>query len=409
MQKYNALLNALVLKMNGTSTDSTVKFTPYYYRLFAPGTLYKAPLTQTFGIVWSPSFPGSTEDVPASFERGDSCISILSEENGIFMRAYVETPQLIHATEDDLNQAGGLPKDVLPELPPVTHLVENDVNVDFTPEVDPVRLVVRRPNFWRFKGDYSFQLTQNYFSENWYQGENNNYTMLALVSMEANFNNKQKIQWDNHLEMRLGFQTSKTDEVHKVKTNDDLLRFTTKIGYKATQYWFYTLQVQAYTQFYPTYNANSNVVASDFMSPFNLVVSLGMDYKLELAHFKGSANLSPIAYNFRSVSRPSLFGNFGLEAEKGIYNNFGPNITVNYSWEIWKNVKWDARIYWFSNLKTTDIEWENTFTFTINKFLNSKLFLYPRIDDSSESYRSEGKGSYFMFKEWFSLGVNYAF
>ena len=129
-----------------------------------------------------------------------------------------------------------------------------------------------------------------------------------------------------------------------------------------------------------------------------------------MKRFKGSANLSPVAYNFRSVERRSLFGNFGLESGRSMYNNFGPNITVNYSWEIWKNIKWDARIYWFSNLETTDIEWENTFTFTINRFLNSKLFLYPRIDDSSENYRNEDKKfSYLMFKEWFSLGINYSF
>ena len=99
-----------------------------------------------------------------------------------------------------------------------------------------------------------------------------------------------------------------------------------------------------------------------------------------------------------------------MESGRSMYNNFGTNITVNYSWEIWKNVKWDARIYWFSNLEQTDIEWENTFTFTINRFLNSKLFLYPRIDDSSENYRNEDKKfSYLMLKEWFSLGVNYSF
>ena len=75
--------------------------------------------------------------------------------------------------------------------------------------------------------------------------------MLALVTMNAKYDNKDKVQWENKLEMRLGCQTSKTDEIHKFKTNDDLLRFTTKIGYKAAKRWYYTLQVQAYTQFYP--------------------------------------------------------------------------------------------------------------------------------------------------------------
>ena len=55
-----------------------------------------------------------------------------------------------------------------------------------------------------------------------------------------------------------------------------------------------------------------------------------------------------------------------------------------------------------------NLEWENTFSFNFNKYISAKLFLYPRFDDSSINYRSEG-GSYFMFKEWLSLGLDYSF
>ena len=409
-QRYSLMLDSLAVQVRMRPADTAVRYTPLYFRMFAPPTLYDAPLEQAFGVFWSPSLPGRMVSLPSLGDYAGEGRAVVEGADWMLMRTYADTPWLIEATEDELEQAGGIEEEVLPEMPAVAQLATNEMAVDLTDDVDEVQLVVRRPNFWKVKGDYSFQLTQNHFSENWYQGGENNYTMLALVTMEANFNNKQKIQWDNKLEMRLGFQTSKTDEKHKFKTNDDLLRFTTKIGYKATAHWFYTLQVQAYTQFYPSFNANSDVVSSDFMSPFNLVVSLGMDYKLELKRFKGSANLAPVAYNFRSVERRSLFGNFGLDEGKCMYHNFGPNITVNYSWEIWKNIKWDSRIYWFSNMEMTDVEWENTFTFTINKYLNSKLFLYPRIDDSSENYRNEDKKfPYLMFKEWFSLGVNYSF
>lgn len=410
VRKYTAMLNTLVMINDRLDSDSTESYTPYYYRLFAPGTLYDAPLKQAFGISWTPTLPGRSRVFPSLWSGEDKDLRVLEEENRMLMQTYVDAPWLVKVTERDLEKAGGWKQEALQEIPVMTHLVEDKIDVDFTQDVDNVQLVVRRPNFWKFKGDYSFQFTQNYFSENWYQGGDNNYTMLALATMEANFNNKQKIQWDNKLEMRLGFRTSKTDEVHKLKTNDDLLRFTTKIGYKATAHWFYSLQVQAYTQFYPSYKDNSEEVSSDFLSPFNLVVSLGMDYKLELKRFRGSAYLAPVAYNFRSVERRSLFGNFGLDPGRSMYNNFGPNITVNYSWDIWKNIRWDSRFYWFSNMEMTDVEWENTFTFTINKYLNSKLFLYPRVDDSSENYRNEDKKfPYLMFKEWFSLGVNYSF
>jgi hypothetical protein len=63
-------------------------------------------------------------------------------------------------------------------------------------------------------------------------------------------------------------------------------------------------------------------------------------------------------------------------------------------------------MYWISNFTYTNIEWENTFNFTINKYLSAKLFVYPKFDDSSARYKSEG-GSFFMMKEWLSLGFNY--
>ena len=70
----------------------------------------------------------------------------MEEENRMLMQAYVRTPWLIQTTEDDLEKAGGLQKEVLPELPAVTHLVENEINVDLTQDVDTIRLKVRRPN-----------------------------------------------------------------------------------------------------------------------------------------------------------------------------------------------------------------------------------------------------------------------
>lgn len=412
VDKYVGLLAELVAGRGvgqGDSVGGINRHSPYYLRIFAPGTLYRAPLHQTFGVEWKPSLPARMYAAP-SFERTeDMNRKIWEEENRQLMRAYVSTPWLVKTTERSLEESGAIQEEVIPELPEKPLATLPEMNIDLSADIGQERLTVRRPNFWTIKGDYSLQFTQTHFSDNWYQGGDDNYTMLALVTMDANFNNKQRIQWDNRLEMRLGFQTAKDDEVHHIKTNDDLLRFTTKIGFKATKRWFYTLQMQVYTQFYPSYKANSENVVSDFMSPLNLVLSLGMDYKLELKRFSGSAILAPVAYNFRMVSRPSLYGHFGLEKDERKYHNFGPNITVKYSWNILKNINWSSRIYWFSNLESTDIEWENTFTFTLTKYLNTKLFLYPRIDDSSRSYRNEEKGSYFMFKEWFSLGVNYKF
>ena len=91
-------------------------------------------------------------------------------------------------------------------------------------------IIVRKPNFWTFKTDLSLQFTQNYVSDNWYKGGESNNALLATVTIDANFNNKKKLSWDNKLEMRLGFQTSRDDSEHKFRTNTDFLRLTILLG-----------------------------------------------------------------------------------------------------------------------------------------------------------------------------------
>ena len=145
VQRYTALLNALVWETSNLQTDSTVRFTPYYFRLFAPGTLYDAPMKQEFGVKWNFTLPGREKNVPSLLDYRDKDRLVLEEENRMLMQAYVRTPWLIQTTEDDLEKAGGLQKEVLPELPAVTHLVENEINVDLTQDVDTIRLKVRRP------------------------------------------------------------------------------------------------------------------------------------------------------------------------------------------------------------------------------------------------------------------------
>jgi hypothetical protein len=54
--------------------------------------------------------------------------------------------------------------------------------------------------------------------------------MVGALTLEANYDNKEKWLWNNKLELKLGFIRSRTDSLHKLKTNDDLIRLTSKVG-----------------------------------------------------------------------------------------------------------------------------------------------------------------------------------
>lgn len=369
----------------------------YSLRMVLPPTFYSSSVLQQFSVMET--------DIYA-----DPNLLRMHMVNDAFANMYVNNPGLVVQTDDQVEKAGTLRDDVHGSLTTETKLTDKVVNVDLGPDVDEgVELVTRKPNFWKFSGSGSLQFSQNYFSDNWYQGGENYYSFLSLLTLNANYDNKQNIQWENRLETRLGFQTTgKAETRHAMKPTDNLLRLTTKLGYKAYKTLYYTTQVQAYTQLVPLYESNSDNIRTNFLSPLNLTVSVGLDYKFATKDnkFRGNVYLAPCSYNMRYVSNVDLATKHGIEAGRHAYHNFGPSITVNAYWQILKNLSWNARMYWISNFDYTNIEWENTFNLTINKYLSARLFVYPKFDDSSARYKSED-GSFFMIKEMLSVGFNY--
>ena len=181
---------------------------------------------------------------------------------------------------------------------------------------------------------------------------------------------------------------------------------TNKFGLQATKRWYYTLTLQSWTQFYPGYKKNDPKVYSDFMSPFESLLTIGMDYKLNIKNFNISASLSPLASKFKYVDRSAIAPSFGINDGGKTNFDYGSNITINYTWAICKNISWKGRIYYFTDYSNSQIEWENTFNLKINKFLSTKLFVYPRFDDSVNKKDSH---SYFQLNETLSIGFDYTF
>ena len=105
--------------------------------------------------------------------------------------------------------------------------------------------------------------------------------------------------------------------------------------------------------------------------------------------------------------RLDLSTTYGLDEAHHTKWEYGSNITATLEWTLMTNVRWKSRFYYYTNYRKAQVEWENTFDLTINKYLTTQLFLYPRFDDSVK--RKEGSNTYFQFKEYLSLGVKLNF
>lgn len=318
---------------------------------------------------------------------------------------YLRHPELVVNTQSRLEKTGSVLEPTTVVQQPTT-LVRKTAPQE--PEAEPIDMVVLKPNFWTIKGDYYLQFLQNYISGNWYKGGESNYSMVGSATIEANYNNKQKVKWDNKLEVKLGFQTTKSDTVHSLKTSEDLFRYTGKLGLQATKKWYYTVQVLAYTQFMRNYKANQDMVLSDFMSPFNLNVSVGMDYTVDWfkSRLTGTIHLAPAAYNYKYVGRLALASRYGLDEGNHSLHDIGTLFTVDLKWKFSDNISWLTRLYGYTTYQRCELEWENTFTFQFNKYISTKLFVFPRFDDGA---KRDDKHGYWQFKEFVSLGFSYSF
>jgi hypothetical protein len=375
------------------------------YKLFSSSTFYNDVAQEKLGL------DGATKD------------SLNKEIDAALMNIYLKHPELIKVSETKLDEAGAVKQEIKEPIENKETIVEKaaEAVVDQVAAPEP-EVVVKKPNFWTYKGDYNVQFLQNYFSGNWHKGGESNYSMLAAAVMEANYYNKSKLKWDNKLEMKVGFMTSRSDSLHKFKTTEDLIRLTSMLGLQATKKWYYTLQVIAESQFYRGYKSNDLMVYSDFFSPFKLNVALGMTYNVEWFNKKltGTINLSPIALNYRYVGRtwfpnqnaenPADYSWFpsrhGVDADKHHLLDPGSQVTADLQWKLSETVTWKSRFWAFTSYHRAEVEWENTFQLKVSKYISANIFLYPRFDDGNAYDDDLG---YWQFKEYTSIGLSYSF
>lgn len=393
LRNYKQMLDTTSINIPDSDRD------PRTFYIFAPATFYYSVAKDLL----------QTNDDSQAKQPYDSS----RDMDRIMMNIYLNHPNLVAKSERSLNRIGSVHKEM---DAPIKNKVQLVTKADALPiEEDdeehfnlPMEIVVKKPNFWKYSGDYYLQMLQNYVSSNWYKGGESNYSMVASVTMQANYNNKQKVKLDNKLEMKLGFQTSRGDTLHSFKTSEDLIRYTGKLGLQASKKWYYSLQLIAYTQFMRGYKSNDKKVYSDILSPLNINLSVGMDYNVEWFNKKltGNIHLAPLAYNFKYVGRKELATRYGLDEGKHTLNDFGSECTVDLTWAFTNTIKWKTRLYGYTTYERAEVEWENTISFQFNKYITSNLFIYPRFDDGAKKDESHG---YWQLKEYMSIGFAYSF
>ena len=407
--KYSELLAQMradyEAKIGELKVDNEESSNPLYFRLFAPLTLYKGPIHDA--INYSELVAQDAEDSLrlATMTSGKD-VRLQSQLDKTLLATYLDKPTLVKMLEDTLMSSQSVSESAIKNTSEGVKLnvpTANITSIGSGSTADlTVDMSVAKPNFWSTKGTFSMQLTESYFSENWYQGGINNLNMLSTMSLEAVYNNKRKIQWINKLDARIGFYQNEGAEI---QSNQDLLRGTSKLSLKAIHNWNYTIEAQANTQMMQHFQGDNITLKSRFLAPIDGTLTVGMDYRKNLK--KGSISVfpGPLSYKMTYVSIDELVTNYGIEAGKNYRHDIGSKLEVNFNYQLAPNISYRTRFYYYSGMyEYVQMDWENTFSFSVSKYLSATLFCHARFDDSRTPNEKFG---YFMFKEYLTFGLNY--
>ncbi len=410
------LYNEYIAKLDYLNNDSVpmryIASDPDYYRLFIPLVYYRSPIAHYSKIAWRPrdmeKSPDPTKELlPFDETRFTKFKRAKETVDKALVDLYINRPELVVTTEDRVMRRSVRydymkVRDAAPKTPILTLFKPEKVaGVGYSPD-----RLIRRPNWWITGGSGSLQITQNYISDNWYKGGESSNSVLAYLKLFANYNDRERLQFENLFEAKLGFNTVPSDTLREYRVNTDMFRFYSKLGVQAAKYWYYTVSAEINSQFSRNYQKNSTTLVSTFLAPANFAFNIGMDFKLKKKKIDMSVFVSPGAYNFRYVGNREVDETkFGLKEGRRVLHDVGSKMTTTLACQIIPSVTLNSRLYYFTNYKKVEAEWENTFNFVLNRYLSTKLFVHARFDDGAKRVGDKG---YFQLQELLSFGINYA-
>ena len=258
---------------------------------------------------------------------------------------------------------------------------------------------------WRKEATIMVQVTQNYVTDNGYQGGSSSFAGLGIAKGQIGYYSD-RFTWENTGEWRIGASTISADSLHKVNTTDDLLRLYSKANLRVVPKVYSSISAELETRLLPTYKSNSMELKSGPFSPIRFNAAVGIDYK----PVKGlSISVSPVSYKVIHIMDTARITetDYGLKAGQQTQHNIGSSVRVEYVWKPVREVALESKFYMYTNYHDVEIDLEVNCDFIINRFMSARLMLHPRYD-TSVIMKGDSHAK-IQFRELLSIGFAHKF
>ena len=260
---------------------------------------------------------------------------------------------------------------------------------------------------WKRGGLVNFSLAQGSLS-NWAAGGDNFSLAVSSYLNYFLYYQKKRFNWDNNIDVNLGFvQTSSLGG----RKNDDRLDLLSKYGYKmdTTGKWFLSALFNFRSQFFDgyTYNNNIGTFSSSILSPAYTLLSLGFDYK---PNNKLSVFLSPVTSRLVIVTNSILANQaaYGVDTGKHVKSELGAFATINYRNSLDKNITYKGRLDLFSNYlyhpENINVYMTNQVSFKINRYFSATYSLDFIYDDNVRIFGPNKNSTALQTKSLLGIG-----
>lgn len=295
--------------------------------------------------------------------------------------------------------------------PATARITVEEIKVDEQAVKNTVDAIEVDKMHWLQQLDGLVQFSQAYNSPNWYQGGNNNLNAILQAVYNVRLNQKfhPNLLFENTIQYKLGLNSAPDDSLRNYSISEDNFQINTKFGIKAAKRWYYSTTLQFKTQLLNNYRTNTNDLSAAFMSPAELNLGLGFTYEYASpsGNFKTNASIAPLSYNLKICTNKHIDETqFGIKEGHTSVSQYGSNIDCKLEWKLAYNISFNSHLTAFTNYKYIQGDWENTLSFSINRFLSTQIYVHLRYDSTTGRY-DDTKWHKWQLREVLSFGFAY--